>query len=75
MSISRVAFWSHALRSCNRLQNKSPQRLHRCVEAGGEHHEHQPGSFLSHALPKLRTLAKPFAPVIAQMRRGGRRAS
>ena len=37
-------------------------------EAGGEHHEHQLGAFPASCPPKTQTLAKPFAPVIVQMR-------
>ena len=57
--------------SSGRLQNPSPEGLRRWDEAGGEHHEHQLAMFLAKCPPKLRTLAKPFARVTAQMGRGG----
>ena len=46
MSISWVLFWSSSPLSSQRLQIPSTERLRRCDEAGGEHHEHQLGTFL-----------------------------
>ena len=74
MSISRVFFRLDGPLTSRRLQNPSPVIAQR-DEPGGEHHEHQPGAFPVRWPPNLETLAKPFAPVIAQMGRGGRRAS
>ena len=62
MSISWELFWFNGPLSSKRLQNSSTESLCRCDEAGGEHHEHQLGTFLVQWPPKLQTFGKPFRP-------------
>ena len=68
MSISRVAFWSHALPKLQTLaKTLRPSDCTDVTRLEASIMSISRVAFWSHDLPKLQMLAKPFAPVIAEV--------